>query len=276
MDRQTQQTELAVWRLEHEEHALAMRPVVIVQPAPRQRMGWMLAATVLIGTALAGQLAWMAWQWKQESVVAQQHALAEQKARELRWAEQQQRQAAEVQDLLRELERARQQNETAMSALVEVAAAAVDRQKAEAVARAQRKPLANADGTSGEQEVASAAMPAAKETKPAENDGNPTTETAQAGNRVKMEFQHEDNGEPAPKKKRNPVLRVLTSSLFVDSAVLTTSLLVPPSLPLTLAQSRLGRRLTGRVLKKTGTDKTVGGKIAKDVGDMPITQGRRR
>ncbi len=272
MDRQTQQTELALWRWEHEEQALAMRPVVVIQPPPQRKTGWLLAASLLIGTALAGQLAWLAWQWKQESVAAQQQALAEQRARELRWAEQQKRQAAEVRELLRELERARQQNETAVSSLVQVASAAIERQKAEAVARAQRSAAAAAAAASNN----AAPVDSGNGTAPAEAPAKPAVETAQASERVKMEFRDDETGEPAPKKKRNPVLRVLTSSIFLDSAVLGTSLLVPPSIPLTLAQSRLGRKLTGRVLKKTGTDKTVGGKIAKDVGDMPITQRRRR
>jgi hypothetical protein len=274
MDRQTQQTELALWRWEHEEQSLAMRPVVVIHPPPSRKTGWLLAASLLVGTALAGQLAWLAWQWKQESVAAQQQALAEQRARESRWAEQQQRQAAEMRDLLRELERARQQNETAVSALVEVASAAVERQKAEAVARAQRSAAAAASAAAASNNAAPVA--ASNGTAPAEAPAKPALETAEASERVKMEFRDDETGEPAPKKKRNPVARVLTSSIFIDSAVLTTSLLVPPSIPLTLAQSRLGRKLTGRVLKKTGTDKTVGGKIAKDVGDMPITQRRRR
>lgn len=78
------------------------------------------------------------------------------------------------------------------------------------------------------------------------------------------------------KRPKGKVRKFLTSSIMVDSAVLGSSLLVPPSIPLTLAQSRLGRRLTGRILKKTKTDKTVTGKVIRDVEDMPITQRRRR
>ncbi|GAB4366014.1 MAG: hypothetical protein OHK0021_09570 [Bryobacter sp.] len=95
--------------------------------------------------------------------------------------------------------------------------------------------------------------------------------------RVKMTLRgDEEESVPQEKKKRNPFVRFFTNPLVIDSAVLTTSVLVPPSLPLTLAQSRLGRRLTTGVFKKTKTSKTVGAKIARDVGDMPITKRRRR
>lgn len=80
---------------------------------------------------------------------------------------------------------------------------------------------------------------------------------------------------PERKPKRG-LVKFLTSSIVVDSAVLASSVLVPPSLPLTLAQSRLGRRLTGRIFKKTKTEKTVAAKIVRDVEDMPVTKRRRR
>jgi uncharacterized protein YdcH (DUF465 family) len=82
--------------------------------------------------------------------------------------------------------------------------------------------------------------------------------------------------DPPPPPKRNRFVKALRHPIFLDSAVLATSLFVPPSLPLTLAQSRLGRTLTRRVLKKTDTDKTVAGRVATSVTDMPITQKRRR
>ncbi len=82
--------------------------------------------------------------------------------------------------------------------------------------------------------------------------------------------------DPPPPPKRNRFLKALRHPIFLDSAVLATSLFVPPTLPLTLAQSRLGRNLTRRVLKKTDTDKTVAGRVASSVTDMPITQRRRR
>ncbi len=104
------------------------------------------------------------------------------------------------------------------------------------------------------------------------------TPELQAKERVKMELNPDGDSLPQddePKRKRG-LTRLLKSSLLVDRAVLTTSLLVPPSIPLTLAQSRLGRRLTGRMLKKTKTHKAVAAKVVRDVGDMPITQRRRR
>jgi hypothetical protein len=69
---------------------------------------------------------------------------------------------------------------------------------------------------------------------------------------------------------------MLSNPIVIDGAVLASSVLVPPSLPLTLAQSRLGRSLSRRVLRKTRTDKTVGGRVASDVLDMPITQKRKK
>lgn len=102
----------------------------------------------------------------------------------------------------------------------------------------------------------------------------PRTLAPPAAGSVRAQFRTGDI-KPEKKEKRG-VMKFLTSSIVVDSAVLASSLLVPPSLPLTLAQSRLGRRLTGRIFKKTKTDKTVAAKIVRDVEDMPITQRRRR
>jgi hypothetical protein len=86
-----------------------------------------------------------------------------------------------------------------------------------------------------------------------------------------------DNTDPdPPKPRRNRFLRMLSNPIVIDGAVLASSVLVPPSLPLTLAQSRLGRSLSRRVLRKTRTDKTVGGRVASDVLDMPITQKRKK
>lgn len=67
-----------------------------------------------------------------------------------------------------------------------------------------------------------------------------------------------DNTELAsPRLRKNRFLRMLSNPIVIDSAVLASSVLVPPSLPLTLAQSRLGRSLSRRVLRKTHTDRTV-------------------
>lgn len=79
-----------------------------------------------------------------------------------------------------------------------------------------------------------------------------------------------------PQPRRNRFLRMLSNPIVIDGAVLASSVLVPPSLPLTLAQSRLGRSLSRRVLRKTHTDKTVGGRVASDVLNMPITQKRKK
>ncbi|MCU0227900.1 MAG: hypothetical protein MUF01_09710 [Bryobacterales bacterium] len=80
----------------------------------------------------------------------------------------------------------------------------------------------------------------------------------------------------AAKAERSPVMKFLTHPIFIDSAVLGTSLLVPPSLPLTLAQSRLGRGLTSRAMKDADLDKSVAGRVVKDVGNMPITRKRSK
>lgn len=80
----------------------------------------------------------------------------------------------------------------------------------------------------------------------------------------------------AARAERSPVMKILTHPIFIDSAVLGTSLLVPPSLPLTLAQSRLGRGLTNRAMKKADLDKTAVGHVAKDVGNMPVTRKRSK
>ena len=81
---------------------------------------------------------------------------------------------------------------------------------------------------------------------------------------------------PVPPAPRNRFLKALRHPIFIDSAVLAGSLFVPASLPITLAQSRLGRTLARRVMKKTDTDKTVAGRFATSVTNMPITQKRRR
>lgn len=80
----------------------------------------------------------------------------------------------------------------------------------------------------------------------------------------------------AARADKSPIMRFLTNPIFIDSAVLGTSLLVPPSLPLTLAQSRLGRALTTRAMKKADLDKSVAGHVARDVGNMPITQKKSK
>jgi hypothetical protein len=80
--------------------------------------------------------------------------------------------------------------------------------------------------------------------------------------------------EEEPPEKKSKLRRALTHPIVIESAVLGTSLLVPQSLPLTLAQSRLGRRLAGRVLKKTDQDKTVAGRAVKSVTDMPLRRRR--
>lgn len=86
-----------------------------------------------------------------------------------------------------------------------------------------------------------------------------------------------NNKEQAKKdREKTGIAKVFTHPIFIDSAVLGASLMVPPSLPLTLAQSRLGRTLTRRVLKETDTDKSVAGKVATDVGNMPITRKRSK
>jgi hypothetical protein len=86
-----------------------------------------------------------------------------------------------------------------------------------------------------------------------------------------------NNKEQAKKdREKTGLAKVFTHPIFIDSAVLGASLMVPPSLPLTLAQSRLGRTLTRRVLKETDTDKSVAGKVATDVGNMPITRKRSK
>lgn len=76
----------------------------------------------------------------------------------------------------------------------------------------------------------------------------------------------------AVKAEKSPLMRLVTNPIFIDSAMLGTSLLVPQSLPLTLAQSRLGRSLTRRSMRKAKLDKTPVGTVATDIGNMPITK----
>ncbi len=102
----------------------------------------------------------------------------------------------------------------------------------------------------------------------------PTLETIKA--HIKAGDPEVASNRDAVKQEKSPVMKLLTNRIFIDSAVLGGSLLVPPSLPLTLAQSRLGRGLTNRVMKRTDLDKTVAGKVAQDVGNMPITQKKKK
>jgi len=76
--------------------------------------------------------------------------------------------------------------------------------------------------------------------------------------------------------EKSPLMKALTHPILVDSAVLTASLFVPPSLPLTLAQSRLGRSLTKRAMKEADLNKTVAAQVATDVGNMPITMKKKK
>jgi hypothetical protein len=80
----------------------------------------------------------------------------------------------------------------------------------------------------------------------------------------------------AVKAEKSALMRLITNPIFIDSAVLGTSLLVPQSLPLTLAQSRLGRSLTRRSMKKADLDKSAVGVVARDIGNMPITKKRKK
>lgn len=77
-------------------------------------------------------------------------------------------------------------------------------------------------------------------------------------------------------KPNQSLLKTLAHPIVVDSAVLAGSLFVPASLPLTLAQSRLGRSLTRQAFKETKTSKTVAARVAGDVGNMPVTRKRKR
>ena len=250
MDNSMEQNAVTKWEWVPSHPALLPKTLRVMPPPPPPRPKRLLFGLLIVLLALGSSAIYLLWSSMQQESEARQQALLRQQAWELEWRAESQRQARTMESLKQQIEIA-----SAQPILPPEAAQ-------------PQEPAALKPTPSRVNPPLPAELP-----KPSE----PTPEL-QAKERVKMELSPDGDSLPQdgePKRKRG-LTRFLKSSLFVDSAVLTTSLLVPPSIPLTLAQSRLGRRLTGRVLKKTKTDKTVAAKVVRDVGDMPITQRRRR
>lgn len=210
----------------------------------------------------------MVWSWQERENRLQQAAEARQTIWESRWAEQDRQHKDQMSRLANLLAEVAEQR-----TVPPVTVAEVPERPIPVLSRlpVNRKILETPEtippaAVPAQPEVvseASASVPMAADVPPA---------------RVKLELPAED-GETAqsePRRRRNPFFKFLTNSMVIDSAVLTTSIFVPPLMPLALAQSRLGRRLTGRILKKSHTEKTVGAKVVRDLGDMPTPQRLRR
>jgi hypothetical protein len=230
-------------------------------PPPPQRPRRLFVGLLMVVLALGSSAIYLLWASMQQEREARQQALERQQAWELEWRAQQQRQVRAMESLMQQIEIATAQPELPPESPLPPQSE-VRKPTPSQVVSQQPTPAIEAPPS------VPAELP-----KPLEPPQEPKSKE-----RVKMELSPEVEAlseDGLPKRKRG-LAKFLTSSIFVDSAVLTTSLLVPPSIPLTLAQSRLGRRLTGRVLKKTKTDKTLTAKVVRDVGDMPITQRRRR
>ncbi len=247
---------------------------------------WLLFGALASLVAIATFIGWTLWTWRSEQNALRQRDLAELQRREADWQANQLRQAAALEEIRQRLADAPPPAPPLPATLPatlppspstprpglasprsETAATRTSLRAPEAPPLAAPSPVPTP--------VASAPAPSSLTPPPATP---PAPIPAASPERVKLSLPAESasDKETASNKPRRGFRKFITSSIFVDSAVLTSSLLVPPSIPLTLAQSRLGRRLTGRILKKTNTDKTLGAKVIRDVEDMPITQRRRR
>lgn len=269
MHNHEQQTALTPWKWVPADQPLVHKPVVIVTPKRPEGPRYILSGFLIALLGVAGPLGWLLWSWKQEETVARQQALLQQRERELQWQAGQRQQIEAMQDLMRQIE--------AVSPTVATQPVpAISVPEAPAPMPLLKAPARPVSTTTPVEPQATVSLPPAPLNAAVLPD-LPTLPKAQP-ERVKLELKSasEPSAGEAESKPRRGLVKFLTNSIFVDSAVLTTSLLVPPSLPLTLAQSRLGRRLTGRIFKKTKTEKTVTAKIVRDVEDMPITQRRRR
>lgn len=242
-----------------------------VAPAPRRRAWWPagLLSLGLIGVAgwsISCLQAWQAQEAQQwETALARQ---AEQHERELRT----------LQAALAELTESSRQQAEALQQLAENPPAATIHYVPAAAAKPRVERPAAPPAVTPVAPVAPVVPVETASISPAPALPAPAVATPPAEvERKKLELRPE-MAEASDEKSAKPnqsVRKFLRSSLFIDSAVLAASVVVPPSLPLALAQSRLGRRLAGKVIKKTNQDGTVAAKVARDIGDMPITQRRR-
>lgn len=238
---------------------------------PRPRLDWLLGFLILASLVAGGQIAILVKMRQREARlsarIAAQEAVREREIRALRES---------IDRLLRASEE--QTGQIALLAANSQEPARVQPPAPVRRARASRPPVASVVDT-----------PAARSFEPAAAEGpvvaevpvrEPSraaaggVETLAAETTVPAATDASDR-EP-PGKRKNRFLRMLSNPLVIDGAVLASSVLVPPSLPLTLVQSRLGRRLSRGLLRKTHTDKTVGGRAASDALDMPITKRRKK
>ena len=269
MHNHEQQTALTPWKWVPADQPLVHKPVVVVTPKRPEGPRWILAGFLIALLGVAGPLGWLLWSWKQEESAARQQALLQQRERELQWQAGQRQQIEAMQDLMRQIEAVSPTVATQPVPAIPVPASPL----AIPLPAAPARPVDISPPVEALATVSLSAEPSHASLIP----DQPPLPKAQP-ERVKLELKSasEPSAGEAESKPKRGLVKFLTSSIFVDSAVLTTSLLVPPSIPLTLAQSRLGRRLTGRIFRKTKTEKTLAAKVVRDVEDMPITQRRRR
>ena len=276
MDNSREQNAVTKWEWVPSNPVLLPKKLQIIPPPPPPRPRRLLVGLLMLVLALGSSAIYLLWSSMQQERDARQQALERQQAWELEWRAQQQRQARAMESLMQQIEIA-----TAQPTLPSESALP---QQSEAQKTPPSRPISQqseAQKTLPSRPIPQQSAPVVEPPSSLPVDLPKPLESVQEGKskeRVKMELSPDveslpQDGKP---KRKGGLAKFLTSSIFVDSAVLTTSLLVPPSIPLTLAQSRLGRRLTGRVLKKAKAEKTLTGKVVRDVGDMPITQRRSR
>ncbi len=247
----------------------------LVATRPRRKNRWVAALLVASLLAAAGWSVRQIQAWQEQEALQWEITMAHQ-------AEQHQREMEALRAALAELtETSRRQAEALQTLAANPPMTTVHYLPAPVATPRRERVVAPAPVVPSTTHEAKQSLP------PVADQSTPKPEEAQAvatavapggTERQKLELRAEML-EPETEKPAKPnysVRKFLRSSLFIDSAVLAGSLLVPPSVPLALAQSRLGRRLTGKVIKKTNQDGTVAAKVAKDLGDMPVTQRRRR
>jgi hypothetical protein len=76
--------------------------------------------------------------------------------------------------------------------------------------------------------------------------------------------------EEKPKSLPRKILSVFRKPVVIDGAMLAVGPMVPVSAPLTVAQSRLGRKLTEMMVSKFKKKGTATGELAVNVGEMPL------
>lgn len=248
-------------------HAIQLPPptIIVHQPLPKRFLAATLAAVLLLSSVLLyGLNTWYATLRDSQTALRQEiHSLRQQSLAEAG-------RTSELVNLWQENLRHKDENIAALQQEKSALAAELAATRA-ALAERARLPRRPATPTAPTPRPAQPVQTAQSQPEP--EPANPATPVEPV---PAPEPTITAKLDPPPPPKRNRFLKALRHPIFIDSAVLATSLFVPPSLPLTLAQSRLGRTLTSRILKKTHTDKTVAGRAAVSVGNMPITQKKRR